>query len=134
MYNTLLVQGGSNLDREYGMRRHPDSKCRVGHSEIKIDNHSNIVIADKWFRGTKGLFELFPRNNIQLSGITSHDLKTYKQILKLTSAHRENNDPAEVIKISRSRKYRVVISQLFPTDTRRRGIESALRRKWISLK
>jgi hypothetical protein len=95
--------GGSNLDREYGVRSHPDGKFRIGHSEIKIDNHSNIVIADKIFRATKGLFELLRRNNIQRSGITSHDLKTYKQILELTNAHRDNNNPAEVIKISRSR-------------------------------
>jgi hypothetical protein len=39
-------------------------------------------------------------------------------------AHRENNDLTEEIKIIRSSKFRDVISQLFPTDTRRRGIEN----------
>jgi NADPH-dependent 7-cyano-7-deazaguanine reductase QueF-like protein len=129
-----LYRGGSNLDREYGLRRDQDGKFRVGNLKIEIDNNSNIFIASKNFKGTKGLFELLTRNKIQRSEITSHDLKIYKQILELSSAHRQNYDPAEVIKISRSRKYRDVISQLFPTDTRRRGIESALRRKWISLK
>jgi hypothetical protein len=122
-----LYSGGSNLDREYGMRRDQDVKFRVGNLKIEIDNDSNIFIANKKFKRTKGLFELLTRNKTQRSRITSHDLKTYKKILKLTIAHCEKNDPAEVIKISRSRKYRDVISQLFPTDTRRCGIESALR-------
>jgi hypothetical protein len=115
------------------MRRDPDGKFRVGHSEIEIDNHSNIVIGNKKFKGTKGLFELLTHNNIQRSGITSHDLKAYNQILELTSSHREHNDPTSVIKIGRSRKYRDGIAQLFPADTRRRGIESAFaKKKWIS--
>jgi hypothetical protein len=86
------------------------------------------------FKGTKALFELLTCNNIHRSGITSHDLKTYKPIIELTSAHPENNDPTEVINIGQSRIYRDVIAQLFPANTRRRGIESALRRKWIYLK
>jgi hypothetical protein len=129
-----FYRGDSNLVREYGMRRDPVGKFRVGNLQIETHNHSNILLANKKSKGTKGLFELLTRNNIQRSGITSHDLKTYKQILELTSAHLENNDPTEVIKIGRSRKYTDVIAQLFPADTRRRGIESALRRKWISLK
>jgi hypothetical protein len=129
-----LYRGGTNLDREYGIRRDPDGQFRIGNLKIEIDSNSNIFIANKRFKATKGLFELLTRNKIQRSEISSHDLKTYKQILELTSAHHENNDPTEEIKISWSRKFRDVISQLFPTDTRRRGIESALRRNWISLK
>jgi hypothetical protein len=109
--------------------RDQDGKFRVGNLKIEIDNDSNVFIANKKFKGTKGLLELLTRNKIQRSEITSHDLKTYKQILELTSAHRENNDTAEVIKISRSRKNRDVISQLFPTVTRRRGMALALRTK-----
>jgi hypothetical protein len=61
---------GNNLDREYGMRRDADGIFRVGHSVKEIDNHSNIVIANKNFKGNKGLFELLTRNNTQRSEIT----------------------------------------------------------------
>jgi 5,10-methylene-tetrahydrofolate dehydrogenase/methenyl tetrahydrofolate cyclohydrolase len=48
-----FYRGGTNLVREYGMRRDADGKFRVGNSEI--EKH-NIVIANKKFKGTKGLF------------------------------------------------------------------------------
>jgi hypothetical protein len=81
-----LYRGGSSLDREYGLRRDQVGKFRVGNLKIEIGKDSNIFIANKKFKGTKGLFEILTRNKIQHSEITSHDLKTYK--------HRENYDPA----------------------------------------
>jgi hypothetical protein len=104
------------------------------HSEIGIDNRSNIVIKNKTFIGTKDLFELMTRNKIQRNGITSHDLNKYKKILELTSASLEHNDPTRLIKIGRSRKYGEFIARQFTSDNRRRGVESSLRRKWISYK
>jgi hypothetical protein len=77
----------SNLNRVYGMRRDPDGKFRVGNLEIEIDKQSNIIIANKTFKVTRDQFELLTRYNVQRSGITSQDLKSYKQILELTSAH-----------------------------------------------
>jgi hypothetical protein len=70
-----FYRGGINLDREFGMRRAADDKFHVRHSEIEIDKHSNIVIDNKKLNGTKGIFELLTRNNIQRSEVTSNDLK-----------------------------------------------------------
>jgi hypothetical protein len=92
-----LYRGGTNHDREYGLRRDSDRQFRVGNLKIEIDTYSNIFIANKRFKGTKGLFEVLTRNKIRRSEISSHDLKTYKQILEMTSAHRENYDSAEDI-------------------------------------
>jgi hypothetical protein len=70
-----LYRGGTNLDREYGIRRDPDGQFLVGNLKIEIDKDSNIFIANKLFKGTKGLFDLLTRNKIQRSEISSHDLK-----------------------------------------------------------
>jgi hypothetical protein len=48
-----LYSGGSNLDREYGMRRDQDRKFRVGNLKIEIDIDSNIFIANKEFKEKK---------------------------------------------------------------------------------
>jgi hypothetical protein len=84
-----LYRGGTDLDREYGIRRDSDGQIRVINLQIQIDKASNVFIANKRFKGTKGLFDLLTRNKKQRSEISSQDLKTYKQILKLTIAHPE---------------------------------------------
>ena len=54
--------------------------------------------------------------------------KKYGKILILTNAHLTYYQPDSDIQITRGSKFQDVISQLFP-QTRRRGIESVLRRR-----
>lgn len=44
--------------------------------------------------------------------ITTNDLKAYKNILKMTNAQLENNEPSNNIKTTRRVKYKTVISTL----------------------
>jgi hypothetical protein len=122
------------LDKVFGIRKDNDGLFRIGNSVVEIDNNSNIVIQNKTFTGTKGLYELLTRKKVNRSIITSDDLKTYKQILQITNGHLENNEPSNVIKTTRGTKFKDIISHLFPVNTRRSGIESALRRRWIRYK
>ena len=64
----------------------------------------------------------------------NHDrrFKSIKKILLLNNGHLTGYEPDGNIHISSGKKFRDVIAKLFPPQTRqRRGIESALRRKWV---
>jgi hypothetical protein len=116
------------------MRKDKNGTFKVGNPSVQIDDNSDIHIGKKRFVGTKGLYELLTRKNVNLDAVTTHDLRKYKQILELKSAHLEKYNPAGDLKLSRSSKFRDVIAVLFPVNTRRRSVESALRRTWIRYK
>ena len=92
-----------------------------------VDPNSDITIKGREFRGTTGLWELLTRKNVDRKKITTYDLKKYKKILELTNAHLISYQPCGDIQITRGAKYRVIIASLF-SNTRRRGVETALRR------
>ena len=80
----------------------------------------------------QGLWELLTRRKVQWDIITKDDLKAYKKILLMTSGHLTGYEPEDNIHIPFGKKFRDVIAKLFSWQTRqRRGIESALRRKWV---
>ena len=58
--------------------------------------------------------------------------KKYKKLLILTNAHLTDYQPGIDIQKTRESKFQYVISQLFPQN-RRRGIESALLRRWVNI-
>ena len=69
------------------------------------------------------------------SFITHSDLRSYREILEATHGHLENHDPSGVIKTTRGVKFKEVFSKLFPVGgVTRRGSESTVRQKWVTLK
>ena len=68
------------LDTQYGIRNVGDS-FMIGDSAVLVDNDSDITIKGQEFRGTKGLWELLTRKNVNRKHITTDDLKKYKKIL-----------------------------------------------------
>jgi len=75
---------------------------------------------------------MLTRRKIQRDKITTDDLRSYKKILLFTNGHLTGYVPDGNIHISSGTKFRVIISTLFQPQTRkRRGIETALRRKWV---
>jgi len=117
-----------HLDTRYGIRKDGDS-FKLGDSTVLVDTDSDITIKGKEFRGTTGLWELLTRKTVDRRKITTDDLKKYKKILELTNAHLTDYRPGADIQITRGSKYRDVIAPLFPRN-RRRGIETALSRRW----
>ena len=97
-----------------------------------MDRDSDITIKGKHFRGTQGLWELLTRRKVQRDKLTTDDLRAYKKILLLTNGHLTGYVPDGKIHISSGTKFRDIISTLFqPQTKKRRGIESALRHKWV---
>jgi len=52
----------------------------------------------------------------------------------MTNAHLEGYKPHAKIHTSKGNKFRDVISKLFPGGPRQSGVETALRREWITYK
>ena len=123
-----------SLDTVNGMRRDADG-WMIGDSRVGVDSDGNIHIKNVQFPATQGLWELLTRKRVDKKLVTNADLKQYKTILELTNAHLEGYDPEANIRISRGNKFRDVISKLFPGGgPRQDGVETALRREWITYK
>jgi hypothetical protein len=124
-YLTAYLYNRRFLDKDYGIRKEEDGTFMLGNSPVSVDAQSNVIVHDKLYRGTAGLWELLTRKKVNQSLITTDDLRTYKKLLEMTSAHLENNEPRGNIKTTRGTKFKV-IAKLF-SQTRRRGVESSLR-------
>jgi hypothetical protein len=115
-------------DTIFGLYRDRDGNFKIGHSQVEIQNN-DLYIEDKYFKGTRGLWELLTKKSVDLSKVTSLDKQVYKQILVLTNAHLKNNEPFNQIKANRGKKYKDIIAKLFPS----KAIE-AKHQHWASYK
>jgi hypothetical protein len=88
------------LDTEYGLRI-VSNKCFIGNFDVTVDTNSDFYIKDKHFRGTRGSWELLTRKRINNKLVSADDMKQYKSILILTSAHLEGYEPNALIHVSR---------------------------------
>jgi len=102
----------------------------ISDSALLVGTDIDITIKGQEFRGTNGLWELLTRINVNRKHLTTNDLKKYKKILVLTNAHLTDYEPGGDIQVTRWPKCHDVISHIFP-QTRRRGIECELRRRWV---
>jgi len=68
------------------------------------------------------------RKKVNKEIVSAADLKRYKSILNLTSAHLEGYEPGARIHISKGIKFKTVIAK-FP-QTKQRDVETALRQQW----
>jgi len=96
---------------------------------VTVDRYSDFCIRNKHFKGTRGLWELLTRKKVGTNTVTESDLRQYKRILNLASAHLEGYEPGAPIHISKGVKFRTVIAKLFP-QTKQRGTEESLRQQW----
>ena len=90
----------------------------IGDSIIRVDRESNLTIKGKYYKGTRCLWELLARKDVNTDMITESDLKKYKTILETTNAHFERLEPVNDILIVRGPKFSKVIGRLFPQRER----------------
>jgi len=100
------------LDTQYGVRKEGNT-FMIGDSPVLVDTSGDITIKDRLFRGTKGLWELLTRKNVNTEAVTKDDLKSYKKILSMTNSHLTQYQPDGNINITRGKKFREIIAPLF---------------------
>lgn len=94
----------------YGARLDEDG-LKIGNKNLNVDEKDNILIGEKKYKGTKGLFELIFKTKPE--NYTRTDLKTFREICLLTNAHRKSYAPDAPMHKNVSLKYKNIISQLF---------------------
>ena len=83
----------SGVDKTFGLRD-KDGKFYIGNKEAKI-NENNIIVGNKQYNGTPGLWELIVARSPDDKIFTNEDYDNYAEILHSTNALRRNNDESE---------------------------------------
>ena len=102
------VSGAHNT---FGMRD-KDGKFYIGIKEAKIKDN-NIIVGDKTYNGTLGLWELIVGRSPDDKIFTNGDYDNYAEIMHSTNALRRNNDESETKpKANKSWKWRPIKTNL----------------------
>ena len=117
------------LDEQYIIRLVRNT-LMIGDVPITVHENGDPSIGATRFRGTRDLWELLTRKNVNSEVITKSDLNGYKCILERTNAHLVGYETGGDIQVTRGVKYAKVISKLFPRARRPR--RSASRQYWAS--
>ena len=113
----FLSTRGHSAENQYVIRR-AGCNFMIGDSIISVDRKSNIIIKVKHYKGTRGLWELLKRKNVNYKVITESNLKKYKTIRETTNAHLEGFEPGNEILIVRGPTFTKVNAKLFPQRKR----------------
>ena len=98
-------------DKVYGPK-YNNYKIMLANTELVFDSLNNtLTVNNTKFDVTPGLLELIFKSRPQR--YNTHDLKIYKEVLKITNAHRLNAEHTSPIKTSTLYKYKNIISKLF---------------------
>ena len=99
-------------DKVFGMVK-KDKNYYIGDKPIKIKD-DNIIIDDKEYPGTKGLWELIVSKEPQEGTYTDEDFLNYGRILKQTNAIYQGNNPNQNYpKSSQSNKWKQLIKPIW---------------------
>ena len=94
----------SGADKTFGLRD-KDGKFYIGNKEAKI-KENNIIVGDKEYAGTSGLWELLVATTADDTIFTNGDYDNYAETMHSTNALRRNNDESETRpKANKSWKY-----------------------------
>ena len=83
----------SGVDKTFGLRD-KDDKFYIGNKEANI-NENNIIVGDKEYVGTPGLWALIVATTSDYTIFTNGDCDNYAEIIHSANALRRNNDESE---------------------------------------
>lgn len=118
----LKMLHGAQSNRRYHVygARLEKNGLMVGNKELKVDDSDNIIINNKTYNGTPGLFELlFKKIPVRY---TNRDLKAFKEICLATNTHKKNYSTTSTVHRSSTQKYKNIISKLFSAKAVGKGI------------
>ena len=102
----------SGADKTFGLRD-KDSRFYIGNKEAKIKDN-NIIVGDKTYTGTPGLWELIVARTSDDTIFTNGDYDNYAEIMHSTNALRRNNDESETKpKANKSWKWRHILKLIW---------------------
>ena len=103
---------GCASHKTFGLRD-KDGKFYIGNKEAKIKDN-NIIVGDKTYTGTPGLWKLIVARSPDNKIFTNGDYDNYAEIMHSTNALRRNNDESETKpKASNSWKWRHILKPIW---------------------
>ena len=100
------------VDKTFGLYD-KDGAFYMGDKQVLISGN-NLIVNDKEYQGTPGLWELITSKTPDREIITDGDYEQYQNILVETNAMRQNNDPTSTKpKGSRGQKWRVYVKPIW---------------------
>ena len=119
--NYLAFATWKNSDTTFGIYPDENNKLKIGSKKIIVKGN-DIMIDDKTYPGTPGLWELIVRKEPPKTEFTNEDYLNYGRILKQTNAIYQGNNPNDPIdpskpnthpKSSRGDKWKNLISPIW---------------------
>lgn len=101
------------LDPRFGVRISPFGTPMMGSENVLIDNDGSIHVKGEKFEITQGLAKLLFLELPTPSSYSDDELFTYKKLLELTNAHKQQYSFDKKIASSSSLKYLNIIKPLF---------------------
>lgn len=111
-----LVGDDKEKDTVYGVRRNYNNEWMIGNSLINV-RHNDLEIKNKWYEGTRGLYELLFMKRPR--GYTEIDKNNYTDIVLRTNAHRRGYVAHGQLNGCSSKKYKDVIKPAFTASLHR---------------
>ena len=101
-----------DVDKTFGLyNKH--GEFFIGDSPVKIEG-DDIIVKDKEYKGTPGLWELLVMKEPDKSIYNREDFRNYAEILRHTNAMKHNHDPkSNKPKSSKSQKYKEIIRPIW---------------------
>ena len=100
------------VDKTFGLYD-KDGAFYMGDKQVLISGN-NLIVNDKEYQGTPGLWELITSKTPDSEIFTDGDYEQYQNILVETNAMRQNNDPTSTKpKGSRGQKWRVYVKPIW---------------------
>ena len=126
-YFLKLIKGGRTVDHTYGVRIEGDD-WMIGDKKIEVDE-SDLIINDKRYSGTRGLYELIFMNSPNPYIYTEEDLKNYGYILNDTNVYRVNYSASGNKRSNRGHKYLKIIAPIINQQEGNSSTGSGLNKK-----
>ena len=109
----LTYTTGKDSDRIFGIYPDENNKLKIGNKFLKFKGN-NIIIDDKEYTGTEGLWELIVSKEPQEGIYTEDDYINYINLLAQTNTiHQKNNPNTPKPKSSSSEKWKNLISPIW---------------------
>ena len=108
----LTYAMGKDSDRTFGIYPDENNKPKIGSKRIIVKDN-DIMIDDKTYPGTPGLWELIVNKNLPKKEYTEEDYLNYGRILKQTNAIYQGNKPNTRPKSNKGEKWANLISPIW---------------------
>ena len=110
--NTCEFASKSGTDKIFGLRD-KDGKFYIWNKRAKI-KENNIIVGDKEYAGTPGLWELIVATTPDNKMFTNRDYDNYAEIMHSINALRRNNDESETKpKANKSLKWKNILKPIW---------------------